>query len=104
MHGQPPGRPPGPSTDYPHDHPSSGTLPIPTLKIDDWSIFKVGMGITWRPALIPYFESRSVVDFAYRKEGFGGFEADRLWDRISIRIDVIFNSTKQPRRPLGRYP
>ena len=63
MHGQPPGRPPGPSTEYPHDHPSSGTLPIPTLKIDDWSIFKVGMGIIWRLALIPYFESRSVVDF-----------------------------------------
>ena len=37
-------------------------------------------------ALIPYFESRSVVDFSTilltEKEGFGGFEADRLRDRL----------------------
>ena len=67
-----------------HDH---VTLipPVPSLKIDHWSFFKVGMGIIWRLALIPYFENRSVLDFTYRNrasEGFGGFEADRLRDRI----------------------
>ena len=44
------------------------------------------MGIRWRLALIPYFERRSVVDFTVfllnGKEGFGGFEADRLRDLI----------------------
>ena len=39
------------------------TLPIFTFKIDHSSIFKVEMDIIWRLALIPYFESRSVVDF-----------------------------------------
>ena len=76
MHGQPPRRPPGPSTEYPSSHSSSGpnsrTLSIPTLKSDHWSIFKVRMHIMWRMALIPYFESRSVVDFTYRKGGLCG--------------------------------
>ena len=46
----------------------------------------MGMEIIWRLALIPYFERRYIGDpwliLLNGKEGFGGFEADRLRDRI----------------------
>ena len=74
MHGQPPGRPAGPSNSY--------TLPVHPLKIEHWSIFKEGMDIIWRLALIPHFESDPWLILLKGNEGFGGFEADRLRDRI----------------------
>ena len=89
MHGQPPGRPSGPSTEYPRSHSRSRsrshTLSIPDVKIDHWLSFKKGMSIIWRVALIPYLESRSLVDFTQRKRGLWG-----LWSRPSPGSDFMY--------------
>ena len=84
MHGQPPGRPPGPSTEYPSSYPSSCILPIPSLKIDkEWTLYGV-----WRSFHILKVDPWLIL--LKGNEGFGGFEADRLRDRILSAVTKRF--------------
>ena len=59
---------------------------IGRFSIKEWTLYGV-----WRSFPISKVDPWLIL--LRGKEGFGGFEADRFWDRISIRIDVIFNST-----------
>ena len=87
MHGQPPGRPPGLTTEYSRSHPrshsSSHTLflflfwksIIGRLSNRVWALYGV-----WRSFPILKFDPWLIS--LKGNEGFGGFEADRLRDRI----------------------
>ena len=120
MHGKPPGRP-ARRLNIPHSCP----LPSPTRSqaqpIDHWSIFKEGLGISRRLALIPYLERRFVVDFTLRKgralgaskptvsgigfylhKDFGAAEVGILSKRECRAAEIWILSTQ--RIPRGRGP
>ena len=96
MHGQPPGRPAGPSIEY---FPIAHYLypPVPSLKIDILSIFKDELTLEGAWLSFPISNGDPWLILLKGKEGFGGFEADRLQDRI-----LSTKSTQRFRRGRGR--